>query len=190
MSVSTAYTVGPAVSDDDLRAMLELQRQNHRDAVGESDRAANGFVSLRHTVDLLRELNRPWPHTVARLGSEVVGYALVTLPEHRHLLPDLAPMFARLEHTALAGRPAARHRYFVMGQVCVARAHRGRGLVDAMYAEQTRQMRGAFDWSITEVDAANPRSLRAHERSGWIEIERYPDDRGRNWVVIGLCLNP
>jgi len=188
MCDSRAYTVGPAVSDDDLRAILALQSVNHRDSVAEGDRATHGFLSLRHTLDLLREMNKPWAHTVARRGDEVVGYALTTLSRFRDRLPALDDMFERLRRIELDGRPASDHRYFVMGQVCVAREHRGQGLVDAMYRDQAARLSSAFDWSFTEVDAANPRSLRAHKRSGWTEIDRYTAADRRTWVVIGLRL--
>ncbi|HBS29131.1 MAG TPA: GNAT family N-acetyltransferase [Phycisphaerales bacterium] len=189
MHPAPPFEVGPAKSDDDLRAILSLQASNHHSALSKSERLSQGFLSLRHSLESLREMNAPWPHTVARAGTEVVGYALVTLPRHAPLAPDLSPMFARFESTPLHGKPIAAHRYFVMGQVCVAREHRGKGLLGAMYRSQARQMREAFDWSVTEINADNARSLAAHAREGWSEIDRYPDESGRFWAVVALDLH-
>lgn len=188
MNSTASYTVGPVESDGDLRAIAEIQLRNQREGRSEADLRDHGFVSLRHSLELLREMSGRWPHTVARCDGAVVGYALVTLPEFGARIPDLDPFFARLDAMSMGGFPLARVRYFVMGQVCVDRGHRGQRLVDRMYAAQAEQMRGAFDWSITEVNAENTRSLRVHERTGWTEFDRYADPEGRTWVVLGLRL--
>jgi hypothetical protein len=110
----------------------------------------------------------------------LAGYALAMAREARALLPILEPMFARLGGlSALAGK-----RWYVMGQVCVAQAWRGRGVFDALYAGHRRAYSGRFDALVTEIATRNGRSLRAHARVGFAEIDRYRDATD-DWSVVG-----
>lgn len=180
------YDIRPARSDADLRQIVALQAANLHETVEPAERAAQGFVTLKHDLPLLREMCGTETHVVAteRRSGDVVAYALVMLPAFRTRLPLLAPMFARLENLSHRGRPLLSFRWYVMGQVCVARAHRGRALVERMYAEHRRLMSPRYDLMVTEIDRANPRSLRVHEKSGWIVLDAYQSD-GREWVVVG-----
>lgn len=186
---AAAYEVRAAGSDGDLRQILALQGANLPDALEDAERRAEGFVTLRHDLALLREMNSPWPHVVAavRGTGEVVGYALVMPREFRGRFPILDPMFEELDRLSGAGHRIAGKRWYFMGQLCVAKAHRGRGLVEAMYAQHRAQMRRDFDLMITEIDAANTRSVRAHEKAGCVALHSYRG-AGREWVIVGMDL--
>lgn len=45
-----------------------------------------------------------------------------------------------------------------------------------------------FDLVITEIDLANPRSIRAHEKAGFEEIDEYRSADGRDWVIVAMAL--
>lgn len=184
------YHFRGATSDDDLRQILSLQAANLPDALTAEEARAQGFVSLRHDLALLSEMNAPWPHIVATPEGrgEVVAYALVMLHELRDRFPLLAPMYEQMEDIEYEGRPLGEYRSYVMGQVCVARAHRGRGLVEGLYAAHRAQMAPHFDLMITEISRANGRSLRAHERAGFAVLREYRSSAGQEWVVVGLDL--
>jgi hypothetical protein len=99
----------------------------------------------------------------------------------RVLVPLIEPMFARLDSLeALAGRP-----WYVMGQVCVDERWRGHGVFGRLYDEHRNRYAGQFDWLVTEIATNNPRSLQAHARVGFVEIDRYADDTAQ-WSVVGL----
>jgi len=88
-------------------------------------------------------------------------------------------MFERLDANAeVKGR-----RYYVMGQICVAKAYRGQGVFDRLYAAHREHLRHRFDACVTEISVRNPRSLRAHARVGFEELERYRD-AADEWVVV------
>lgn len=187
-----AYTVRAATRDSDLQGILSLQACNLREELTPDERREEGFVTLKHDAALLRELGTPWPHivAVAEDTGEVAGYALVMLPGHRDRFPVLVPMFERIDELAHPGGPMANLRYYVMGQVCVAKPHRGRGLVERMYEAQRIQMSREFDIMVTEIDASNTRSLRAHAKAGCSEIDRYRSSDGREWVIVSRPLRP
>lgn len=168
-----AFRTGLA-EDSELPAILELQRANLA-------ASADGFVSVVHTLDILRTMGQAMPHVVARgEGPELAGYALSMVPAHRSLLPILDTMFARLDQ-----RKERLGRYYVMGQICVAQSFRGSGVFDALYAEHRLRFGAMYDCVVTEISARNARSLRAHARVGFVEEERYRDDTDC-WVVVAL----
>jgi L-amino acid N-acyltransferase YncA len=72
----------------------------------------------------------------------------------------------------------------VVGQVCVAKAFRGTGLLQQCYAFYRNRYATKYDFAITEVAASNTRSLTAHQKCGFQEIARYPGANGQEWCVI------
>lgn len=171
-------TVGIVESDRDLEGILALQRESRAPT-------ADGFVTVQHTLDVLRALHALAPSIVARdAAGEVVGYALVMVKETRALVPILEPMFQMIESLppeTICGRSDP--RWYVMGQIAIAPAHRGTGLFARLYEEHRARYRDAFDAVVTEVSLRNPRSLRAHERVGFRRISTYRDATDE-WALI------
>ena len=71
----------------------------------------------------------------------------------------------------------------MMGQVCVAKPYRGRGVFDSLYAAHREHLKSRFDACVTEISVRNPRSRKAHERVGFEELERYGDATDE-WIVV------
>jgi hypothetical protein len=173
---ATSIEIGVVEGDNDLEQILVLQKRNLAFS-------KDGFVTVRHTLDILRAFHAVMPSVVARHQGNVVGYALSMPRETSGLVPVLEPMFRRLE--TLAALVA--QRWYVMGQVCVDEAWRGCGLFDKLYDEHRNRYAGQFDWLVTEIAMRNPRSLKAHARAGFVEIDRHLDDTDE-WSVVGLRL--
>jgi ribosomal protein S18 acetylase RimI-like enzyme len=165
----------PVAGERELRQIIDLQRRNLPRSLGERELGAQGFVTVEHTIDVLRRMHALAPSIVAKDGDELAGYALVMPVECRTLLPVLEPMFQRLV--------AFPRRFYVMGQICVAKPYRGRGVFDLLYAAHREHLGRQFDACVTEVSVRNPRSLRAHARVGFEEIERYRDATDE-WVLL------
>jgi GNAT superfamily N-acetyltransferase len=168
---------------EQLAGIVELQRENLEPALSRADAASQGFVTLVHSLPVLQRLHAFAPSVIACAGPRLVGYALVMLREARQDVPLLEPLFQLLEGLHFRGVPLAQRRYYLMGQVCVARDYRGRGVFDALYAVHRQQYAGQFDCLVTEVATRNPRSLRAHARVGFETIERYRDAQ-EEWAVL------
>jgi L-amino acid N-acyltransferase YncA len=162
--------------ETDLPAVLELQRANLSRNLPAEEVASQGFVTVEHTLEVLKQMHAISPSVVAVDGDALAGYALVMPVECRTLLPILEPMFARLDALGVRG-------YYVMGQICVARAFRGRGVFDELYAAHRRELLGRYRSCITEVALRNCRSMRAHERVGFQVIERYRDATD-DWALL------
>lgn len=182
------YTARVASSDADLRRILELQRVNLTSSISPGERASEGFVTLRHNHALLREICRPHRHIVATSagGDEIVAYALTMMEQARGLIPELGHMFDRLDAIERRGGPPAGVRWYVMGQICVDKPHRSRGVVDLLYRAHREHMSKHFDMVVTVIDAENPRSMRAHEKAGFVTLDEY--HTGRDWRLVGLDL--
>lgn len=182
-SIRTCLVAGRA----ELEQILALQAQNHRDCISAEQAARDGFVTVAHTLDVLERMHAVAPSVIAKDGDRLAGYALVMPLEARPLLPILAPMFQLFETLSWRGRPLGEHRYYVMGQVCVAQGYRGQGVFDALYRQHRQSYGDRFDCTVTEVATRNLRSMRAHLRVGFEVIATYRDATD-DWAVIALDL--
>jgi hypothetical protein len=73
--------VGIATSDDDLQQILNLQSQNLPKNISAEESKSEGFVTIQHILPLLKRMNEPYPHVVARNDEgSIIGYALTMLP--------------------------------------------------------------------------------------------------------------
>ena len=176
MARSSRLDVGPVRGEHELEQILALQRRNLPRSLDARSIAEQGFVTVEHTLETLRKMHELEPSIVARDGASLAGYALVMPVACRALIPVLVPMFERLQKLQ-------RH-FYVMGQICVDAAWRGQGVFDALYLAHREHLRDRYEMVVTEISVRNPRSLRAHERVGFREIDRYRDTTDE-WVVVG-----
>ena len=145
-----------------LDQILALQAQNTKAQHTEEVWREQGFVTCRHDRALLQQMNEPHPHVIALYGGEVVAYALVMDIKWRHSLEVLVSMFDMIDRQQWSGRHLSEGRYIVMGQICVAEEHRGKGVFRGLYEYYRSCLKPYFDYCITEVALDNQRSLNAH----------------------------
>ena len=174
---------GPAQSDAVLQQILDLQAENLREKLSADTQAAQGFLTFRYDLPLLRRMNDALPHVVAFQGSKLVGYALSTTSEICREEPLLRPLAERLDTLVLAGKPFRERRFYVMGQICVAKNFRGQGVFDGLYQTQQALNSSTFDCLVTEISLRNARSLAAHRRVGFRVVDEVEDPTGR-WAVV------
>lgn len=177
-------TYGNPRNDTDLRQMLDLQRANLSAQISETELQVEGFVTVHHDFELLKAMNDPYPHIIARDAEQVVGYTLVMLPAFQDQIPVLVPMFAQFNQAKFQGHLLEDMNYVVMGQVCIAKGYRGKGVFQGMYAQMNKQMSPHFEAIVTEVSIRNPRSLRAHAKVGFQTIREYQADTGEEWAIL------
>jgi hypothetical protein len=170
----------------EVEQILALQEANHRDHVDAATAAREGFTSVRHDPAVLHAMNRTHPSAIALSDGTLAGYCLMMAQDYRDAVPILQPMFALLDRLqwrgqALAGNP----RWFVMGQVCVARDFRGMGVFDGTYHQLRTAYAPQFDFVVTEISQRNARSLRAHRRVGFETMHAYTDPAAdERWEVV------
>lgn len=171
-------------SDADLNDILNLQKKNLPKNLDTTAREEQGFVTVDHSFEVLESLNQHEAHIVAKIDNQVIGYVLTMTQKSRNDIPILFPMFAMFDETAFEGKPISEYKYMLVGQVCVAKEYRGRGIFSSLYELYKKHYSSQYDFAITEVATTNQRSLRAHEKIGFEPIFTYADPYGTEWAVI------
>jgi hypothetical protein len=186
-ALPAGVTVGLSDGARDLDGILALQVANREVNLDPAEAARDGFVTAVHTRPILEAMHARLPSVVARREGEVVGYALSMDLACGPLVPALEPMFDNFAALRFDGRALTSFRFYVMGQVCVARAVRGGGVFDALYAGHRRWFADRFELLVTDVAIRNHRSRRAHARVGFVDLHRYRDAED-DWMTIALPL--
>jgi len=169
---------------DDIKQMLQLQWINLPKNISDQEAKDQGFVTVHHDESILTAMNEKFQHVIAKHEGGVVGYALVMLPEFGDKIAILKPMFDKINQLSYKGKPLEKTPYFVMGQVCVDKTYRGKGVFKGLYQKMKTEMSAHFDCIITEIATRNTRSIRAHEKVGFQPIHIYATNE-EEWAIVG-----
>ena len=175
-----------SLADDssDLQGILDLQKANLKSELTSESIAKEGFVTVSHSFAELYQLNVIEKHTVAKDGKTVVGYALAMTEKSRNDIAVLAPMFDLFDSLVYKHKLVSQYNYIVVGQVCIDKNYRGRGIFDELYENYKLQHQHNYDFAITEIAVSNIRSRKAHQRIGFEEIHFFTDCNGTEWVLV------
>ena len=173
-----------ANNDDHLQRILNLQKRNLAVNLDEEEVRSQGFVTVLHSLGDLQKMNDIERHVIAVDDGRVVAYLLAMTPASKNDIPVLVPMFEVIESIVYAGEPLAASGYIVVGQACVDKPYRGQGVFDNIYQHYAQCFRDRYRYVITEIDAANTRSLRAHQRVGFETIREYTAPNGVSWHIV------
>ena len=172
-----------AAHDYELFQILELQKQNLKSNISSAAALKNGFLTISHTLSVLKEMNKAAPQIIAVEDQKVIGFALVMLKSFKEMVPALKPMFDLFNRVTFKNRLIENYNYYVMGQICVAEQHRGHGIFDQLYHKHKEHYSEQFDFCITEVAVTNTKSMRAHTRVGFKTIATYHDEQ-EEWNIM------
>ncbi len=165
---------------EELKQILLLQQANLPHNISSEEKQTQGFVTVNHSLDLLTQMNDVVPHIVAIDRNKVIGYALCMHPKFSKDIDILKPMFQHIKTTLFH-----RTSYIVMGQICIDKKYRKRGIFKKLYETMWCSISPKFSTIITEVDATNIRSLQAHYSIGFQSIKTYQVE-GCQWKLIFL----
>lgn len=179
---SLVYTTSR--SDEDLLGILELQRKNHSDNLTAEEIFSQGFITVIHNLENLRNLNDVQPHIICKDNGKVIAYVLTMTAKSKNEVPFLIPMFEIFNSILFRGNPISSYNYIVVGQVCVDKNYRGIGVLDTCYSEYKLHLKDKYDFAITELSSRNLRSIKAHQRIGFSEIYKYPSQNKEEWSVV------
>ena len=98
-------------------------------------------------------------------------------------IPDLQEMFQNLEEVYYKNSPLASFHFYCMGQICIAKEYRGKGLVNALYQKHKELYGREYDFILTEISTRNYRSLKAHQKIGFETIHTHRDTLDE-WAVV------
>jgi GNAT superfamily N-acetyltransferase len=169
-----------ADSDIELRQILKLQQANLPKNITTEDKVTQGFLTVEHSFELLKQMNEVCKHTIALAENQIVGYALSMHPSFGDKIPVLKPMLVEIKKVVPLDC-----NYIIMGQVCIAKNYRGKGIFRGLYKAMKKFLPTNVDKIITEVDTKNIRSITAHHSVGFRELKRYVADE-KEWSLIVL----
>lgn len=170
-------------STNELEQILELQHKNLYENVAPDLIKSNGFVTVKHNFNLLSEMNKKAKQIIAIDDGKVIGYALVMLKEFKNLIPVLIPMFNTFENIKYKNTTLSNLNYYVMGQICIAKEYRGKGLFKGLYQKHKEVYANQFDLCLTEVSSSNSRSMKAHQKIGFETVHTFKDTTDE-WNVL------
>jgi hypothetical protein len=176
-------------TDRELKQILSLQEENLQQNISEDELKSQGFVTMHHSPGVLKSMHDVAPAVIIKEDENVVAYALTMFCECRAMFPPLEPMFAKFDELEWKGKPLSAYRYYAMGQICVAKPYRGKGLVQMLYDKHKEVYGPGFDFILTEIATRNHRSLKAHENIGFKTIDIYSDVLDE-WAVVLWDWNP
>ncbi len=167
----------------ELDGIQQLQRKNLKHLITTEEAATQGFVTAEYSKDFFQAMHNASPSIIAKDGDLVVGYALVAIKSIRHHHDLLADLLDCIDKVKYRGVLLCDAPYVVVGQLCVAKEYRGQGLTQKMYNYFKECLAPEFDFLITDVARDNPRSLKAHIKTGFqvIDVLTYG---GVSWDIV------
>lgn len=149
------------ITDSDYPGVLALQEANLFDNLSPAERES-GFLSARFSREQFARMDADVGVMVAVDGGQTAGYLCASGIEFNRQFPILAAMLAKFDETSFQGRLLTARTVLIYGPVCVARTHRGRGVLRGLYGQLQAVAAGRFDCGAAFVAESNSRSLAAH----------------------------
>ena len=128
-------------------------------------------------------MNTASPSVIAKDGDKVVGYAMVAVKSIYGGHPLLDSLFDSIDALNYNDTPLKDVNYILVGQLCVGKAYRGTGLVQKMYNYYQQSLSKSYQYLITDVAQENPRSIKAHLKTGF-EIIHTIEYGGIGWDIV------
>lgn len=176
-------TIKTAQNDEELKGILDLQALNLKQNMTPEQRDREGFLTVQHNLPLLQTMNGVLGQVVAVEDGAIVGYALTLARSLEAEVPILQPLIHTVNGLEYNGRSLHEASYYILGQLCVAEAFRGKGVVKALYEMHRSQFSKDFDYCITSISRSNQRSLRAHLKVGFQVIHSF-SDKTDDWDIV------
>lgn len=175
-------------SSGDYAEIIELQTANFLANLTAEDREG-GFLSAQFTLPQVVAMADDLGVLVARDADHVVGYVCVHRTNLARLPPLVEAMVRFCRAASYRGTLLAQARLFVYGPVCIARAHRGRGVLRQLYRAVLGEMAGKFEVGVTLVSDDNPHSLHAHvDGLGMHNVARF-EHGGRMYHLLAFAVS-
>jgi hypothetical protein len=173
-------TYSKASSIKELHQILALQKKNLPENLSEEEKREQGFVTVKHSLEILTKMNNECPHSIVKNNDKVIGYALSMTKSFALDITALKPMFLEIS------KVVSDEKYIIMGQVCIDKEFRAKGIFKNLYEFMKISISlHEFDSIITEIDTKNERSLKAHKSIGFKKLLDYKHNN-KHWRIVSL----
>lgn len=167
----------------ELQQILALQEKNLLSNLSLDEKQEQGFLTVKHSLEQLQHMQEIAPHLLAKDGDQLAGYVLSMTMASRDLVPLLVSLFDQFDQLELWGKKVSEYRPMVVGQICVAKSHRGQGVFDALYSGFRESHGSHYDFAITSIALSNERSMAAHQRVGFQVLSEF-EDKTQPWAIV------
>ena len=170
-------------TEQELIGLKQLQTNNLRRIVGEEEAMKEGFVTSEYSLALFKKMHAIYPSIIVKEKEEVVGYTIVTNKAIYGEHSELDHLFNTLDGTNYNNVFLKDVSYILIGQVCVAKSHRGQGWVPKMYDYYKNLHAKNYSYLVTDISQANKRSVRMHNKIGF-ETIGVIEQVGTGWDIV------
>ena len=162
-------------TNDELIQVNVLNQHNLKANLSKQQQEEQGFVTWLYSVPLLQQVHAMAPSIIVKDDNKVVGYALVTPVEAGSFHADQQVMINNLGTINYNGKPLSSYNYYIMGQVCIDKDYRGKGIFTMLFQKHKELYSDKYELLVTEISTNNKRSQKAHEKVGFTTIHTYRD---------------
>jgi RimJ/RimL family protein N-acetyltransferase len=171
----------------DFEAICDLEKRNFVETLEPDFATKYGFTSVLHTPEELAAMSEHLDQIIAvnKKDGSIIGY-LLTLPAKvrtRALNFYCSLDLVSSRRVKYGGIPLVGYK-FVTTSVCVELAYRGQGICQKMYDFLRKRLHDEFQMAVAYIAPDNNRSIRAHQKVGFIVIGHTPAIfHDISWVV-------
>lgn len=156
----------------DYPGLYDLQNRNLRTVLTPGERA-DGSLSAGFTQEEFKALNDDLCVVVCAERQKVLGFLVASTIEFNKHFALSGTMIACYPRAKLDGRPLDSYCSYISGPVCVEGAQRGKGIFEGMYRRLFELLPAKYDLAVTLVAKDNPRSLSAHAKVGFEQVDQF-----------------
>jgi predicted GNAT superfamily acetyltransferase len=168
----------------DYAELYGLQNRNLMTALTPSERS-DGFLSSSFQPEDFQALNDDLSVVVCSHESQMLGFLVASTIEFNKAFVLTRAMIDRFSHALYESKPLEAYCPYISGPVCIDRAHRGKGIFEGMYKQLFGLLPARYDLALTLVAKDNPRSLAAHAKVGFEQIDQFRFN-GRVFYILAV----
>lgn len=155
---------------DDIEGVLNLHKKYQIDTILEEDKK-DGFVTTSFTKEQLTKLiEEEQGLFIATHDESVIAYVMSASWQFWSVWPIFSYMIERLPTLEYAGHKLTAYNSYQYGPVCVDKAYRGSGLLEAIFDFAREQMSARYPVLVTFINKINARSYAAHTQKIGLEV--------------------
>ncbi|MDZ4747220.1 MAG: GNAT family N-acetyltransferase [Saprospiraceae bacterium] len=173
-------------TEEELKGILSLLESNLAINVPDEIEDKEGFLTVAYSFADLKQMHDIEPGIIAQVNKQVIAYVLALNPVNKTDFPTLKPLFDLFDIIMYAGKPVRSYNYLIIGQACIDKNYRGKGVFKKIYAAYIDRFKNKYDFAISEIATRNKRSMNAHSRIGFIPVHQYTGPDGVEWTVVIL----
>ncbi|SEA85156.1 GNAT family N-acetyltransferase [Pedobacter hartonius] len=169
--------------DEELVQIAALSLENSPSMVPDELKEKEGYVTWNYPIEDLRVLHQISPSIIVKDGDKVVAYVVILLQESEEVYKPLKDLLDLLRSITYQGKSVFDYKIYMLGQDCVHRDYRGKGVIKLLFDFQKEHFASRFELGLSAISVHNPLSQKVHERLGAQTIYVLPVESD-TWNIV------